>query len=466
MFCIILFTILALIKPPIMKPLKIFLIEDDSFFGETLKYHLKLNPDYEVHLYSSGKECLNNLFQKPDIISIDFGLPDMTGDILLKKIQEVNNQIPVIIISGQEDIEIAVDFLKSGARDYIVKSPHTKDLLWNSILKIRDNLNLVNEVEELKGQLEQKFSFENTIIGQSEVVKNVFNKLNKAISTNINVSITGETGTGKEVVAKAIHYNSDRKNKPFVPVNMAAIPKELIESEFFGHEKGSFTGANNRHIGKFEQANGGTIFLDEIAELDFNLQSKLLRVLQEREVIRLGGSEKIKFNARLVIATHKDLSQEVKKGNFREDLFYRIIGLPIELPPLRDRGNDILLLAKHFIDMFVKDNKMKTILISKEAKDKLLKYSFPGNIRELKSVIDLACVMCNGKEILGEDLTFTSVNDTAFFLSDHKTLKEYTSEIILYYLKKNNNDVLKTAKILDIGKSTIYNLIQSHELKS
>ncbi len=242
---------------------------------------------------------------------------------------------------------------------------------------------------------------------------------------------------------------------------MAAIAKELVESEFFGHERGAFTGADNRRIGKFEQANGGTIFLDEIAELDLNLQSKLLRVLQEREVVRLGGNEKIIFNARLIIATHKDLSQEVKKGNFREDLFYRIIGLPIELSPLRERGNDILLLAKYFIELFAKENKMKPVSLSKEAKDKLMKYPFPGNLRELKSVTDLACVMCNGTEITREDLTFISVNDSNFLLAEEKTLKEYTSEIILHYLKKNRNDVLKTAGQLDIGKSTIYNLIQS-----
>jgi DNA-binding NtrC family response regulator len=191
------------------------------------------------------------------------------------------------------------------------------------------------------------------------------------------------------------------------------------------------------------------------------LQSKLLRVLQEREVIRLGGKETIKFNARLIIATHKDLSQEVKNGNFREDLYYRIIGLPIELPPLRERGNDTLLLAKHFIDLFIKENKMKPISIAKEAKDKLVKYTFSGNIRELKSVIDLACVMCDGKEIKLEDLTFTSINSTNFFLSEEKTLKEYNAEIILHYLKKNNNDVIKTAKKLDIGKSTIYNLLNA-----
>ncbi|TRX36184.1 sigma-54-dependent Fis family transcriptional regulator [Flavobacterium sp. ZT3R18] len=444
-----------------MCTLKIFLVEDDLFFGETLKYHLQLNPDFDVHLFQTGKDCISNLYKKPQIICLDFGLPDITGDKLLKKIQETNDKIPIIIISGQEEIEVAVDFLKSGAKDYIVKNSHTKDLLWNSIIKIRENLKLVQEVEELKEKLEQKFSFEKTIIGQSEGIKFVFNKINKAINTNINVSITGETGTGKEVVAKAIHYNSDRKNKPFIAINMAAIPKDLMESVFFGHEKGAFTGASERSIGKFEQADGGTIFLDEIAELDMNLQSKLLRVLQEREVVRLGGTTRIKFNARLIIATHKDLSQEVKKGNFREDLFYRIIGLPIELPPLRERGNDTLLLAKYFIDLFVKENKVKPITLSKEAKQKLMKYPFYGNIRELKSVIDLACVMCEENEILLDDLTFISINNNDVFLSEEKTLKEYTAEIIFHYLKKNNNDVIRTAKKLDIGKSTIYNLIQS-----
>jgi DNA-binding NtrC family response regulator len=447
-----------------MCTIKIFLIEDDAFFGEAIKYHLQLNPDFDVHLFQTGKDCISNLYQKPNIICLDFGLPDITGDKLLKKIHEINNKIPIIIISGQEEIEVAVDFLKSGAKDYIVKNNHTKDLLWNSIIKIRENQQLVQEVEELKERLEQKFSFEKTIIGQSTAIKSVFNKINKAINTNINVSITGETGTGKEVVAKAIHYNSERRNKPFIAVNMAAIPKELIESVFFGHEKGAFTGASERSIGKFEQADGGTIFLDEIAELDLNLQSKLLRVLQEREVVRLGGTTRIKFNARLIIATHKDLSQEVIKGNFREDLFYRIIGLPIELPPLRERGNDILLLAKYFIDLFVKENKIKSITLSKEAKQRLMKYPFYGNIRELKSVIDLACVMCEESEILLDDLTFISINNTDFFLSEKKTLKEYTAEIIFHYLKNNNNDVIKTAKKLDIGKSTVYNLIQSRAI--
>ncbi|WP_232816269.1 sigma-54-dependent transcriptional regulator [Chryseobacterium capnotolerans] len=301
-----------------MKPnyTKIFIVEDDMFFSEMLKYHLSLNPDHEIIAFDTAKDCLSGLYLNPDIICIDFGLPDMKGDVLFKKLKEAQPSVPIIIISGQDDIETAINFLKSGAHDYIVKNEHTKEMLWNSILKVKETISLKKEVEELKEELEKKYSFEKNIIGQSDAIKEVFKKISKAVKTNINVSITGETGTGKEVVAKTIHYNSDRKNKPFVAINMAAIPKELIESEFFGHEKGAFTGALSKSSGKFEQADGGTIFLDEIAELDINLQSKLLRALQEREVTRIGGTQKIKFDARLIIATHKNLAEEVKKETF------------------------------------------------------------------------------------------------------------------------------------------------------
>ncbi len=449
-----------------MEHFKIFLVEDDPWFGESLKYHLSLNPDYDVMLFTNGKECINNLHFKPDLISIDYGLPDMTGDILLKKIKEMNQSIPVIITSGQEDVATAVNMLKAGAKDYIIKNDSTKDILWNSILKIRENSNLKKEVEVLKEQLEQKFNFEKTIIGQSPQLKKTFTLIEKAITSIINVSITGETGTGKEVIAKAIHYNSERKKKPFVAVNMAAIPKELIESELFGHEKGAFTGAQGRKIGKFEEANGGTLFLDEIAELDLNLQSKILRALQEREVVRVGGNEKVKFDARLITATHKSLAEEVKNGNFREDLFYRIIGLPIELPPLRNRGNDVLILAKYFADLFVKENKQHILSFTGKAKEKLLSYNFPGNVRELKATVDLACVMCNGTEITDNDISFNHVKGEEQFTAQEKTLKEYTTEIINYFLKKYDHDVLTVAKKLDVGKSTIYNLLQKQEDKT
>jgi transcriptional regulator with GAF, ATPase, and Fis domain len=332
------------------------------------------------------------------------------------------------------------------------------------VIRIRENQDLKKEVEHLKEELGQKYSFDKTVIGQSDSLRKVFSLMEKATKTNINISITGETGTGKEVVAKAIHYNSDRKKKKFVAVNMTAIPKELVESELFGHEKGAFTGAISRKTGKFEEANGGTLFLDEIGEMDLGLQSKLLRVLQERELNRVGGNETVKLDIRIIVATHKNLAEEVKKGHFREDLFFRIIGMPIEMPPLRERGNDILILAKHFADDFAKENKLGTLHFSDDARKKLLNYQFPGNVRELKAVVELAGVMCEGNTILPDDITFNSVRQQETLLNTEKTLRQHICNIVHFYLKKNNEDVLLTASQLDIGKSTIYKMLQSGEL--
>jgi two-component system, NtrC family, response regulator AtoC len=443
-----------------MSTYNIYIVEDDPWYGQILEYHLGLNPDYRITRFNTAKECLAKLHLPPDLVTVDFSLPDMQGDKLCQKIKELNPAIPIIVISSQENITVAVDLLKMGVNDYLVKDDATKDLLWNSIIRIRENQTLKKEVEHLREELGQKFSFDKTIIGQSESLKSVFRMMEKAIKTNINVSITGETGTGKEVVAKAIHYNSDRKKKNFVAVNMAAIPKELVESELFGHEKGAFTGAIGRKIGKFEEAAGGTIFLDEIAEMDLSLQTKLLRVLQEREVVRVGGNENVKLDIRLIVATHKNLAEEVKLGNFREDLYFRIMGMPVELPPLRERGNDILILAKHFADEFSKENKMGTIHFSKEAKDKLLRYYFPGNVRELKAMIDLAAVMCDDNEIKPDDITYTSAKSDDLFVAEEKTMRQHTCDIIKYYLKKNNDDVIAVAQKLDIGKSTIYKMLK------
>lgn len=447
-----------------MESYSIFIVEDDPWYGEILQYHLSLNPDYHITRFTSGKDCLANLHKKPSLITIDYSLPDTNGIELFKNIRVANPDIPVIAISGQEDVTTAVDFLKMGVNDYIVKDDNTKDLLWNAIIRIRENQSLKKEVEHLRQELGQKYEFEKIIKGSSPAIKKIFALMEKAARTNINVSVTGETGTGKELVAKAIHYNSERKKKAFVAVNMAAIPSELIESELFGHEKGAFTGAIARKIGKFEEADKGTLFLDEIAELDLSLQSKLLRVLQERELVRVGGNEKVKLDVRLIVATHKNLGNEVKKGAFREDLYYRIMGLPVELPPLRERGNDVLILAKFFVEEFCKDNKIPVPQINADAKEKLMKYNFPGNVRELKAMIDLAIVMSDGIEIKGEDISFASAAGDDFLLAEEKTMKEYTVLIIQHFLKKYDNNVLKVADKLDMGKSTIYKMIQNNEL--
>lgn len=447
-----------------MDTYKIFIVEDDPWYGEILEYHLSLNPDYHVTRFTNGKDLLASLHKKPDLVTIDFSLPDFTGDKLYQQIRQYNDQLPVIVISGQEEITVAVNMLKMGVQDYLIKDENTKDLLWNAVLRIRETGNLKREVEQLKEELGHKYAFENSIKGQSPALKKIFGLMEKATRTNINVSVTGETGTGKELVAKAIHYNSERRKKPFVAVNMAAIPRELMESELFGHEKGAFTGAIGRKTGRFEEANGGTLFLDEIAELDGSVQSKLLRVLQEREVIRVGGNEKIKLDIRLISATHKNLSEEVRKGNFREDLYYRIIGLPIELAPLRDRDNDVLVLARFFADEFARENKMQPLSLSQDAKEKLLQYNYPGNVRELKAMIDLAAVMCDGKEIVAGDISFPASKNNESYMAIEKTLRHYTCDIIGYYLKKYNNDVLIVAEKLDIGKSTIYKMMQTGEL--
>ena len=447
-----------------MESYKIFIVEDDPWYGEVLEYQLSLNPDYSITRFATGKECLANMHKHPDLITLDFSLPDFTGDLLFKKIRQVNDSVPVIVISGQEDITVALKMLKMGITDYLVKDDNTTQILWNAVIKVRETSKLKKEVATLREELGQKFSFDKSIKGQSPALNKIFVLMEKASKTNINVSISGETGTGKEVVAKGIHYNSERKGKPFVGVNMAAIPKDLIESELFGHEKGAFTGAVARKAGKFEEANGGTIFLDEIAELDLSLQSKILRVLQEREIIRVGGNEKVKLEVRLIIATHKNLAEEVSKGNFREDLYYRIMGLPIELPPLRERGNDILILARHFADEFVKDNKLGAISIAGDAKEKLMRYNYPGNVRELKAIIDLAVVMSNGVDITAEDISYTSASTEETFINEEKTLRQYTCSIIKYFLKKYNDDINAVADKLDIGKSTIYKMIQQKEI--
>jgi len=449
-----------------MEKFRIYIIEDDPWYGELIKHHLSMNSEYEVTLLESAKECLDQLVHAPDVICLDFGLPDMSGAALLQKIKKVNDSIPVVIISGQEDITVATDLLRSGAYDYIVKDDNTKELVWNTILKIRENWDLKKEVADLKDQLGRKYSFQETIIGQSQAIKKIFALIEKASRSNINVSISGETGTGKELVANAIHFNSSRKKKHFIAVNMAAIPEELIESELFGHEKGAFTGAIDSKAGKFEAAQGGTIFLDEIAELDLNLQSKLLRVLQEREVVRIGGNKRIPLDIRLITATNRDLAEAVKCGDFREDLYYRIIGLPIQLPPLRSRGKDILILAKHFTDHFAKDNQMGSFTLSEDAKEKLLRYNYPGNIRELKAIIDLACIMCDGNHIKGDDITYTSVKGDEHFVAIEKTLREYECDIISYFLDKYNNNVVLVAEKLGIGKSKIYNMLKQEEIKA
>jgi DNA-binding NtrC family response regulator len=325
---------------------------------------------------------------------------------------------------------------------------------------IKQGLQLKDRLSTLEKQVQGRHDYRKNIIGTSAGMSLVFDLIEKSLGNNISVTIYGETGTGKEEVARAIHFNSIFKKGPFVAINMAAVPRDLAESELFGHEKGAFTGAVGARAGKFEEANNGTIFLDEIGDMDLSLQVKLLRVLQEKTVTRIGGNQQVRVNNRVIVATHKNLKEEVEKGNFREDLYYRIFGLTISLPPLRERGKDILLLAVHFVNRFCKENKFATKIFSEGAKQKLMAYTFPGNVRELKSLTELACVLSPGNEIQASDIHIQEVAGTAGFYNDKFTLDDYNKMIIKHYLEKNEDNVNAVSQQLDIGKSTIYRLMK------
>ena len=448
-----------------MEQFRIFIIEDDPLYSEILKYHLTLNPECVIETFSTGKECLANIYKKPSIVTIDYSLPDMTGKELLEKIRKISLEIGIIIVSGQEDITTAVELLKLGAFDYIVKSPNATGRLWNSIRLFRENLSLRKENEKLREEVGKKYDFSNVIIGNSKQIRDVFSLMEKAANSQITVSITGETGTGKELVAKAVHYHSDRKKNPFITVNVGAIPKDLIESELFGYEKGAFTGAVGRKSGLFEEAHKGTIFLDEIAEMELNVQSKFLRVLQEREVKRIGGNQVIKVDVRVITATNKNLADEVSKGNFRSDLFYRIMGLPIHLSPLRERGHDIIILARHFSNEFCRENRRDKVSFTEEAVKKLLSYPYPGNIRELKASVELAIILGNGKEIDSKDINFIPVGVETDFSLEDMTLEEQLLRIVKKTLLRYNNNPTDVAKKLGISRATVYRYIRdlNHE---
>lgn len=445
------------------KPLKIFVVEDSEWYNRLVVHTLSLNPDNEIRSFFTGKDFLDSLSESPDMVTLDYRLPDMTGLDLLRKIKDENSDIQVILISEQGDIDTVVNLLKLGAYDYITKSDDIKERLLNTIQNLTKDLSLKKEISTLRREVQKKYSFRKTILGESPAIKNVYELIDKGLHTNITIIISGETGTGKELVAKAIHYNSKRKEKPFVAVNVPAIPSELIESELFGHEKGAFTGASSRRIGRFEEADGGTLFLDEIGEMEQNLQTKLLRVLQEKEIVRVGSNKPVKTDCRIIAATNKNLKEEVKKGNFRDDLYYRLLGLPIELPPLRERASDILILARHFMDNFSRENNIPLKHLSEDAQKKLMNYSFPGNVRELKSLVELAVTLSVKEEIEASDFVLdpSDLQDAA--TGGEMTMHEYEMKILKATLRKLNNDIGLAAKQLDIGISTIYRMLKEEK---
>jgi two-component system, NtrC family, response regulator AtoC len=387
--------------------IKIFVVDDDPFLGTLYKTTLERLDNVEVSHFASPTECFNNIQANPDIVTIDYNMPELNGIELMTKIKNYNDNIQCIMLSGQEELDVVIDTYKKGALDYIIKNENAVANLENAVKNACKNVMLVKEVETLQDQVIDRNKYTN-ILGNSAAVLKTLKLIQKVEKSNIMVLVTGQSGTGKELVAKAIHYNSNRARKPFVTVNLGAIPADLIESELFGHEKGAFTDARDRRIGKFEEANGGTVFLDEIGEMDLLMQTKLLRVLQEKEVTRIGSNKNIKLDVRVVAATNRNLATEVKEGRFREDLFYRLQGFLIHLPPLYERGDDIILLSKSFLTDFCKDNRLPQIALSRQAAKYLAEYKWPGNVRELKAVIERAAILCENNEITPEDIVFAN----------------------------------------------------------
>ncbi|MBI2270174.1 MAG: sigma-54-dependent Fis family transcriptional regulator [Bacteroidetes bacterium] len=336
-------------------PVQIFILEDDPVYAKTIQLGLEDNDNYNITHFVNGEDFLKALHAKPDIVTIDFNLPDHNGLEILKKVTRIDKNIIPLIISGQSEVEIVVQCYKNGAKDYIIKKADSLIQVLNSIKNLSANVRLRKEVESLQKKIGDRQKYYK-IIGESKAILNVLRLIQKVEKTNMMVLVTGESGTGKELIGKAIHYNSPRKGAAYIAVNMAAIPEDLIESELFGHEKGAFTGAEARRIGKFEEANKGSLFLDEIGDMSLHLQTRLLRVLQEKKITRVGSNKEIELDVRVIAATNKNLNSLVKEGKFREDLYYRLQGFLITLPLLKERENDVIILAKYFLKEFCSQN--------------------------------------------------------------------------------------------------------------
>lgn len=445
-----------------MKPNKfrIAVIEDDLWFSQTMKHRLEMNPDFEVSVYPDAASFRKIYPSNIDLIFSDIRLPDSTGTQLVDFVFSKNPDADIVVVSGQEDISLVLELLRKGIVEYIVKDDNILDRAWSVAGELCSTAR-AKAVRKKSGTTKASL-----IVGECDSIRQVHSLIQKAARSSITVVVTGETGTGKELVARSVHDLSDRSSGPFVAVNVSAIPSELIESELFGHEKGAFTGAVGRREGKFEEANGGTLFLDEIAELNLNLQAKLLRVLQEKEVTRVGGNNTVKLDVRIIIATHKNLSAEVDRKTFRQDLYYRLLGLPIELPPLRERKGDIEILANHFLSEFCEANGTELSRFSDTALKKIKEHNYPGNVRELRAVTELAYTLAEGNKMISDrDVVFEKKNLQILNEDADMTLEEYNRTIIVHYLRKYNHKVLVVAEKLGVGKSTIYNLLKSDSMR-
>lgn len=457
-----------------MESALVFIVDDEPSARQILELEVSSAWGFATRQFSDAESCLAALDDNPDLILLDIGLPGMSGVEALRKIKEQCPDVPVIMLSAQESVDVAVNALKLGAHDYYTKPPDIPRFEASVRIAIQMRM-LSKEIRHLREALEQPAQFEN-IVTQDGTMHDVLKLVQRAKDSDITVLIQGETGTGKELVARAIHFNGKRRNGPFVMVNCASIPRDLLESEMFGHERGAFTGATQRKIGKFELAHTGTMVLDEIGEMDMGLQAKLLRAIQAREFSRVGGNETIKVDVRIISATNRDLMKSVADKVFREDLYYRISSFPIIVPPLRQRRSDILLLAESFLRRTAAGQAKNIRSFSRKAMQTMYQYPWPGNVRELENAIERAVLLAEGDAITEEDLPLTvqafdagarpadcvsrSFDDTAPVVP-LETLRE---EAIRHALKLTEGNILDAARQLGLGRATLYRLMKKYDI--
>ncbi len=444
-----------------MKPL-ILIVDDEEGIRETLSEILE-DEGYNVITASTGEEAIR-LFREetPDLVFLDVWLPGKDGIETLMEIKNFQKDVPVIMISGHGTIDIAVKATKMGAF-YFLEKPLSLDTV---VITAKNALTL-GSLERENRNLRENLIKRWDLIGESKEIKTLKSQIEMSARSNSRVLITGESGSGKELVARLLHRMSNRATKPFVEVNCAAIPQELIESELFGHEKGSFTGAYERKKGKFELADGGTLFLDEIGDMSLQTQAKVLRVIETQEFQRVGGSSNIKVDVRIVAATNKDLPGEVRKGNFREDLFFRLNVIPISVPPLRERKDDIPLLINYFITTISEEYGQKPRRITPQAVRLLQEHSWPGNVRELRNTIERLIIMTSSDVITDKDISFGPPLEVSNYFR-YRTLKEareaFERDFIMRRLEENNWNISKTAEQLDIERSNLHRKIKAYNM--
>jgi two-component system nitrogen regulation response regulator NtrX len=453
---------------------RILVIDDEAEIRRSVRMILEYE-GYDVQEASSGPEGLALIEREPpDLVFMDIRMPGMDGLEALQKIRQLNDALPVVIISGHGTVSTAVEATKLGAFDFIEK-PLASERVLVTIRNALDSTRLQDENRSLKRAVEARYQ----MVGESPALRGIWDAIKRAAPTNATVLLLGESGVGKELVARSIHRNSLRSRERFVQVNCAAIPEELIESELFGHEKGSFTGATEKQIGKFEQADRGTIFLDEVGDMSAKTQAKVLRVLQEGEVERLGSARTIKVDVRIIAATNKDLEQEIEKGNFREDLYFRLSVIPIKVPPLRERREDIPALVRHFADLFGRENNRRPQRFTHAALEFMQKARWKGNVRELRNTVERLLIMTPGDAIDVDDLRDVVRQDTrpapasepAAAGGPHvspNTLREFKEsaerKFLVEKLRENGWNISKTAEVIGTPRSNLYKKLEQYAI--